>query len=219
MVAEENSIFDEINEELKHDEMVAFFKRHDRAISWTIVLVVLGIVLYSLWSSQKKERLEVTTTSLFHELYTSGKRSDASLDNLAKNAPAEIVPLIKIIKSGRKLMSGEDIKDHAEYLLKLYYMNGVDIVWKDLAMLVFCSYKIEASERLLERLKPLAEEGRPFRYSALEQIAIIRDSMKDYEKALEALDTIISAKDAPQSMKDRITKIRNYLRNNREAQQ
>ena len=212
MTAGENSIFEEINEELKHDEMVAFFKKHDKTFTWALAIAVIGIVLYSLWSSQKKQRLEITTTQLFHELYSTGKRSDASLENLAKNAPAEVVPLIEIIKSGRKLMTGEDIKNSADYLLKLANTNGVDLVWKDLAMLMFCSYKIENNENTIARLKPLTEEGRPFRYSAFEQMAFVYENMKDREKALEMLEIIINANDAPKSMKARITKIRNYLK-------
>ncbi len=213
MTAEDNSIFDEINEELKHDEFLSFLKRNSKPVTIIIGIVVVGIVFYSWWNSQKKQRLELITTNLYQELYTSGKKSDAAIENLEKNAPAEIVPLISIIKSGRKLVSAIDVQKPADYLLKLSQTNGLDIVWKDLALLIYCSYKLESNEDLLKKLEILSSEGRPFRYSALERTALIYENMGQHDKAIENLSKIIDSAEAPISMKKRMQKIKNYLIN------
>ena len=71
MAAEENSIFDEINEELKHDEILKFFKEHKTTTSWIVVLAVVGIVGHSMWYSDKKKRMEISTTALYNEIYSS----------------------------------------------------------------------------------------------------------------------------------------------------
>lgn len=214
MAGEDNSIFDEINEELKHDQVLAFFKKNQKAILWIVAIMCVGIVLYSFWYSQKKQRLEITTANLFQELYTSGKKSDTAIENLRRNAPAELVPLLSLIKSGRQMMSADDLKKNAENLLDLSQKRGVDVIWKDLAIILYASYKLESNKDLIKRLEPLSGDDRPFRYTALEQIAMLYESMGNHEKSIEFLSQIIDAKDAPNTMKTRISKLVNYIKNN-----
>ena len=214
MREEDNSIFDEIEEELKHDQVLAFFKKNQDSIFWGVGIMCVGIALYSFWYSQKKQRLEITTANLFQELYTSGKKSDAAIDNLKKHAPSELVPLLSIIKSGRQMFSADDLKKNAEELLALSEKRGLDVIWKDLAIVTYASYKLEPNENLIKRLEPLTAEDRPFRFTALEQIAMVYESMKNHEKAVEFLSKIVDSKEAPNSMKKRISKLINYIKNN-----
>ncbi len=214
MAFEDNLIFEEINEELKHDELMSFLKKHSKTFSWILAGAVIGIILHSAWYSQKKQRLELTTTGLFRELYTSGKKSDATLENLEKNAPSEIVPLISIIRTSRKMLSSNELKKNAEYLLSLSKANGVDIIWKDLALLIYCSYKLESDDAILKKLQMLSEENRPFRYSAMEQTAFIYNKMNKKDEALKIISQIIEAKEAPKTLKQRMEKIRSYMINN-----
>lgn len=223
MSAEESSIFDEINEELKHDEVLRFLKKHQNTTLWTIVLLIVGIVGYSAWYSDKQKRLEMSTTSLYNEIYSSAMKSEsaekktkATLENLQKNAPSELVPLISLIKTGRELGTTEDITKTAKQLLELSEKRGVDIVWRDLAVLMYVSYKLESEDKSLERLEKLTGEDRPFRFSAMEKIAMIYENKNDHDKSIEFLTKIIDDKVAPKTMKKRITKVINYIKNHKD---
>lgn len=220
MSAEENSIFDEINEELKHDEVLRFLKKHQNTTLWTVILLIAGIVGHSAWYSDKQKRLEMSTTSLYNEIYSSKMKSDASekktkatLENLQKNAPAELVPLVSLIKMGREISAAEDVTKISKQLLELSEKKGVDIVWRDLAILMYVSYKLESEDKLLERLKELVGEDHPFRFSAMEKIAMIYESKGDHDKAIEFLTKITDAREAPKTMKERIAKVINYIKN------
>ena len=220
MSAEENSIFDEINEELKHDEVLRFLKKHQNTTLWTVILLIAGIVGHSAWYSDKQKRLEMSTTSLYNEIYSSKMKSDASekktkatLENLQKNAPAELVPLISLIKMGREISAAEDVTKISKQLLELSEKKGVDIVWRDLAILMYVSYKLESEDKLLERLKELVGEDHPFRFSAMEKIAMIYESKGDHDKAIEFLTKITDEREAPKTMKERIGKVINYIKN------
>ena len=222
MAAEENSIFDEINEELKHDEVLKFLKKHQNVISWVVILMIAGIVGHSAWYSNKKKRLEVATISLQDEIYSSAmksqagiKKSKAALENLVKNAPSELVALVSLIKTGREITTAADKQEAAKQLLELSERRGVDIVWRDFAALMYVSYKLESSDKLLERLEKLAQDDRPFRFTAMEKIAMIRAEQKEYDKAVEVLKKITENKEAPDSMKKRITKVINYIENHK----
>ena len=221
MSAEENSIFDEINEELKHDEVLRFLKKHQNAALWAVILLVAGIVGHSAWYSNKQKRLEMSTTSLYNEIFSTAKsemaekKTKATLENLQKNAPSELVPLISLIKTGREISMGEDRTEVAKRLLELSEKRGVDVVWRDLAILMYVSYKLESEDKSLERLEKLTREDRPFRFSAMEKIAMIYENKNDHDKAIEFLTKITDSKEAPKTMKERISKVINYIKNHK----
>jgi len=222
MSAEENSIFDEINEELKHDEVLKFLKKHQNIISWIIILIIAGIIGHSAWYSNKKKQLEIATTNLHEEIYSSTmkneagkKKSKATLENLIQHAPSELVPLVSLIKMGREAITSEDMQKTAKQLLELSEKKGVDIVWRDLAMLIYVSYKLEPEDKLLERLKKLTGDDRPFRFTAMEKIAMIYASKKEFGKSVEILMKITDNKEAPDSLKRRLTKVINYIKNHK----
>ena len=220
MSAEENSIFDEINEEIKRDEFLKFLKKHQNMVSWVIILVVAGIIGHSAWYSNKKKRLEMATTSLYNETYSSPmkseageKKSKAVFENLIQNAPSELVPLISLIKTGREIGTAADTSATAKQLLELSEKRGVDVVWRDLAVLMYVSYKLEPDDKSLERLQKLAEGDRPFRFTAMEKIAMIHANRKESDKAIEILTKIIDNKEAPDTLKKRVAKVINYMKN------
>lgn len=222
MSAEENSIFDEINEELKHDEFLKFLKDHQGVVLWTVILLIVGIVGHSAWYSNKQQRMEMITTSLYSEIYSSTmkdevaqKRVKAVLENLQENAPSELVPLISLIKTGREIAKSEDVAKVANKLLELSEKRGVDVVWRDLAVLMYVSYKLEADDKLLERLEKLTGDDHPFRFTAMEKIAMIYENRNDHDKAVEVLTKITEHKESPKTMKDRIMKVMNYIENHK----
>ncbi|MBO4405233.1 MAG: tetratricopeptide repeat protein [Alphaproteobacteria bacterium] len=220
MSAEESSIFDEINEEIKRDEFLKFLKKHQNMVSWVVILVVAGIIGHSAWYSNKKKRLEMATTSLYNEIYSSPmkseageKKSKAVFENLIQNAPSELVPLISLIKTGREIGTAADTSATAKQLLELSEKRGVDVVWRDLAVLMYVSYKLEPDDKSLERLQKLAEGDRPFRFTAMEKIAMIHANRKESDKAIEILTKIIDNKEAPDTLKKRVAKVINYMKN------
>ncbi len=227
MATEENSIFDEINEELKHDEILRFFKEHKTTTSWIIILAVVGIVGHSMWYSDKRKRMEISTTALYNEMYSSALKKDAvkndmsekklkaTLENLIQNAPSELVPLVSLIKTGREMGTSEETTKVAKQLLELSEKKGIDIIWRDLAVLTYVSYKLEPADKSLERLNELTGESHPFRFTALEKIAMIYADKNDYDKSIEILTKIIDDKEAPKTMKDRISKTINYFENHK----
>ena len=227
MAAEENSIFDEINEELKHDEILKFFKEHKNTVSWIIVLLVAGIVGHSMWYSDKRKRMEIATTGLYNEIYSSAlkneankneaneKKTKATLENLVQNAPSELIPLISLIKTGREIGSSEETEKVAKQLLELSEKKDVDVIWRDLAILMYISYKLESGDKQLERLDKLTGEDHPFRFTALEKIAMIYADKNDYDRAMEVLKKITDDKEAPSTMKKRVARTINYFENHK----
>jgi hypothetical protein len=122
-------------------------------------------------------------------------------------------PILIIIKSGRKLSKSDDIQKNAEALLSLTKKHGIDIVWKDLAMIVYASYRLKPTEELVELLEPLTAVGRPFRFSAMALLAMYYKNLGDYEKAYGNLSKIIESREAPSTFKKRMLMLQDHMKN------
>ncbi|MDR0753592.1 MAG: hypothetical protein LBE95_02915 [Holosporaceae bacterium] len=216
MADELSSVIEEINEELKNDQLLTFCKKYKNAIFAAIAVVVSGILIYSSWYSRKIKQREEITNALLRELQSPSGRDSRLIDGLLENAPMELRPILSIIKSGKKLSDFEDMLESANALLVLTQKHGVDAEWKDLATIVYVSYQMKPANELIKMLEPLTGGGRPFRFTACELMAVIHENNGNHEKALEYLNKIIESKEAPKALKKRMEMLRNHIKNNLE---
>lgn len=213
MGSEENSIFDEINEELKNEQLFAFMKKYQKTILSVVAVAVVGIIAYSSWYSRKNKQMEETSLTLLNVLQNPTERDDIVITELLAQAPAELKPVLSIMKSGKKLMRGAAVEESMNSLLELSQKHGVDIIWKDLALLIYVSYSIRPAAELVDLLKPLTSEDRPLRFSALEFIGVIYEKIGDHEEALKSFDSILKSEDAPGHLKQRVSMLANHIKN------
>ena len=214
MATEDVSIFKEIEEELKEDATYAFLKKHAKAIGAGLAVVAMCILAYASWHSRRNQRMESITTALVNILRTPAlNKHDMELEGMSQDAPAELKPILSIMKHGRKLSNAQETFKHAEELLAFAQKAGVDLVWRDLAMIIYTSYKLDSSEKLIASLMQLTAEDRPFRLSAIEMIASIYEEEGNIERACEYLKQIVDDVSAPDTMKARISRQLNYLKN------
>ncbi|MDR3180143.1 MAG: hypothetical protein LBT70_04590 [Holosporaceae bacterium] len=213
MSDEVTTILQEINEELKHDRQLAFFKKHMNKILGGIGLVVAFILIYSSWYMRKQKHMEEITNALISLSHSPAEKNYLLLQELLEEAPAELKPILLIIKSGKQMMMREFSVENLTPLLELSQKSGVDIVWRDLALLIYASYPVDDHENLIKLLEPLTQENRPFSFMALELIGMMKENSGKREEALEIFDKIINHKNAPKTLKNRISIVSNYIRN------
>lgn len=216
MSEETNSIIEEINEEIKNDQLLMFLKKYKNAILTTVAIIVVGILIYSSWYSRKIKQMEEITNALLEELQSPEKKDSPIMEELLKDSPSELRPILSIMKSGKKLSDFKDMIENSGALLSLTKKHGVDIVWKDLATIIYVSYRLKPTEELIKLLEPLTDEKRPFHFMAIEFIAMNYESLGDHEKAQENLKKIIQSEEAPKTTKKRASMLLSYLKNNPE---
>ena len=206
------AMFEEINEELKHDQMVAFVRQNLKMIASILVTVILGIIIYSTWQDRQKRKMEDITNALLTVVQNPSSKDDRMLGKLLESAPAELRPVLMLMKSGKQLMMGESAEKTLQPILDLSNRRGVDIIWRDLAVLIYASYSTKSSQELVKMLEPLTEEKRPFRFSAMEFIAMAYINDGKGETAVEYLEKILNNNEAPKSMRERITILSQYVK-------
>lgn len=206
------AMFEEINEELKHDQMVVFVRQNLKMILAVLITIVLGIIIYSTWQDRQKRKMEDITNALLTVVQNPSSKDNLMLGKLLESAPAELRPVLMIMKSGKQLLMEGSTEETLQPILNLSNRQGVDLIWKDLALLIYASYSTKPSQELIKMLEPLTTEKRPFRFSAMEFIAMMYINDGKSEKALECLEKIINNNEAPKIMKDRITILSQYIK-------
>jgi hypothetical protein len=212
-----NSIIREINEELRNDRNLKFLKEYKDYILFAIVAGVIAILAYSSWYNRQMRHKEEITNAILEDIQSPTESSSVIIEELAENAPPEMKPILSIIKNGKNLHRLKEVRASVEELIELTKKRGIDIIWKDLATIVFASHKIRSTEDLIQILEPLTGEDRPFRFTALELNAMNYLSINDYEKAMENLGKIINDSDTPKNLRKRIVMLINHIKNIRET--
>lgn len=206
------AIIEEIDEEIKQDEMVAFVRKHSNAVIGGLAAVIIGIVMYSTWHERQNKKMEDITNALLTIIQNPSSGDNLMLGKLVESAPAELKPILALIKRGRQVMVGGANEEDLQPILDLANRGGVDIVWRDLAMLIYVSYSSKPSEELIKMLEPLTAAERPFKFSALEFTAMFHMNAGETEKALKCLDDIVNNPEAPKTMKERIKTLAQHIR-------
>jgi hypothetical protein len=193
--------------------LLAFFSKHKNRIFAVVAIIVVGIIAYSSWYSRKNKHMEEITTALVNALRSPASKNEIISAGLLSDAPVELKPILMLMKSGRKLSVNEEVEKNLNDLLSLSQKQGVDIIWKDLALIIYVSYRPKSSSELIALLEPLMADGRPFRFTAMELVGMIHLNNGAHDKSLEILKKIKKSKEAPDSLKRRISVLLNYIEN------
>ena len=207
-------IIEEINEEVKHDEFMKFLKKHQNAVTTLILLVMVGVFAYSSMRARHQRQTEQVTTALIDAVKTPHGGNDLMFDKLIEDAPSEMKPMLSIMKYGQKLETQAETEKNAEELLAICSKYGVEEIWKDLAIIIYASYRVKSSQELIKMLEPLTEKKRPFRFSALELMGMFYAEAGDAEKSQECFQKILDNEEAPKTMKERIKILAAHMKNN-----
>lgn len=215
-MSEELAILDEISEEVKRDQFVKFVQKNQNIITGAILAVVAGIFMYTSWKKQNAKELNNTCRALFQAIHVNeGEKRLFVLEEMAKNAPARLLPVVQLIRSGFALSdksSAEEHKKICQQLLELAGQNGLEVEWRDLAVLVYVSHSNDFEyKKLIDMLLPLTEVNRPFRLSAKELIGSLYAANGQKLDAARVFDQIISDSSAPAGMVERCKIVRMYI--------
>lgn len=205
-------MLEEIEEEVRNDEVAKFLQKNWISIASGIALVVVGICAYSSWHDRKIKKEEDITNALIEIVQNPVSGDNLMLAKLVESAPAELRPILVLLKNGKQAVVAGANDENLEPILDLANRKGVNIVWRDLATIIYTSYSNKSPEELIKMLEPLTAADRPFRFSAMEFIAMFNMNMGKADEALKLLEGIVKNAEAPTSMKKRIEVLAQYVK-------
>lgn len=211
-----SEIFREIDEELRRDNLLKLWKLYGRYVIAVVVLALLvagGIVAWRNHQLSQRQAQSVRYEAAL-ALLRQGKDAEAakifasvgdeggSYANLAAFEAADLAA-----KSG-------DVKGAIADYDKLAAMPGLDPDLRDAATLlsVMNGFADSDPQKVIDRLKPLAADGSPWRYTALDLTAAAKLKAGDKAGALDIYKQLAADPAAPEGARSRATEMAAVLK-------
>ncbi len=208
----QDTLFREINEELRHEKLLALWKKYGALAIGGALALILSVAGYKGWQyydidSRTKQGERFIKARSFGK---DGKREDAqaAFSELAENGRAGYALLSRLQQAALAAKAGDAAG--AEAILAQAAANpSFDASYRDLATVLSVLHGMGGSDpaELATRLAPIMADANPWRYSAQELSAILALQQGDKEKARSLLSPLSADLVAPEGIRNRAAEI------------
>lgn len=204
----EDNIVEEINDDLRRQQLEQFWKENG---SWIIGGVILAVVFtagmtwwrahtYEHNMQQTAEMIDIINTSDVNKLTDFADRSDKDHAVIARFAAAAVYA------------KRNDTEKAVTVYKAIENTTGVDAMYRDLARLLSAGQRLTSADpaALHQELGSLTKPGNTWRFSALELEALLYAREHKMKEAADDLAEITAASDAPQDVRMRASTLREF---------
>ncbi len=205
-----DGIFREIDEELRQEHYAKLWKRHGKFVITLAVFMVAGVAGYKGWQSY-----DINTrrgeSERFAAVMAGGEteaNSAAAFAKLAGEFSGGYALLSRFQEAAAKAKAG-DAGGAAEIYRKIAGNSGVDVVYRDLAVVLGVTLEMAAGgdnaalAALATKIAPLMADDNPWRHSAREINAALALKSGDDKKALGLFSRLAQDATTPPGIKKR----------------
>jgi hypothetical protein len=209
-------IFREVDEDLRHDNLVRLWKRYGSYFLGLAVLIVLGTGGYSFWQRQAES----------HRLQR-GQAFLAAADKVGPGDNKEAMAAFASIGStddgygtlarfrlaGLKARAGDGAGAVSIYDT-IAGDGSIGQPFRDLATILSVQHSLDSGDpaALAARLQPLTADANPWRYSALELSGLLARRTGDTKRAIELFTKLSDDHQAPPALRARAAEVLAALR-------
>jgi len=203
-------IFREIDEELRQERFDKLWRKYGKHVIALAVAVVIAVAAVSGWRQyQTSRRLDDGARfAAAKALLEDGKSEDARalFAALGRESGTNYGVLARFHEAALRAGAG-DVAGAAKDYEALAGDSDLDDTLRDLATILSAFVAVNGAsgdvEAISARLGPMAEEGKPWRHSALEVLGLIAHKSGDTGKAKEYYQRIADDADAPRNIRTR----------------
>jgi hypothetical protein len=202
-----SDIFQEVDEEVRREQLKKLWERYGNYIVAACILVVVGVAAwrgYEWWQT----RLATEAGAAFEQAATlaeagNTKEAEAAFDKLAADGRTGYRVLARLRAAAALAQSDRSAAVKAYDAIATD--SNVGGVIQDLSALRAALLVVDGAtyDELLARLEPLSGPGRTFRFSARDLLALSAWKNHNLEAARQWTGTIIGDPQAPQGVRSR----------------
>ncbi len=199
-------IFQEVDEDLRRDKALVFWKKYQNHIIAFVLLVIAGTAGFSGWRYYRQHEMEVTGTAYLQAMEAFEKDPKAAgpqFDALAKNSGGFGV-LARFQQANLALKDGDKAKAVTQFQA-IAGDSSVDKSMKDMAAVLagLTLLDLGKADEASKQVAPLTGDGQPYRFSALEiqgQAAFASGDKKKAKEIFTQLKQLGQLPSAPQGV-------------------
>lgn len=204
----EDSFIREVDEELRHDRFVGFWKNYGRWIAVAIALGLAALGGWLVWKDQQFKAAAIESETLEEALRqaTSGNDTGAlkalstlkASDNAGYRATA-------MLTEAAILLQKRDNEGAAKLYAQVAKDETIPQAWRDLALVrqTALQYDRVAPDEVISRLSSLAVKGNPWFGSAGEMVAIAYLKKERVQAAAKLFADIAADESVPETIRGR----------------
>jgi hypothetical protein len=201
-------IFQEVDEEVRRERLMKLWQRYQNLIFAAVILVLAGVGGYRYYQWQQDKRASEIGTA-FEEAATlaeEGKHAEADTAfGKVANEGNKTYRQLALMRQAAELAQTDPKAAIAAYD-KISGDSSIGADLKDLAGVRAAELLIDSGSfaDVRSRLEPLAADGRPYRHSAREMLALAAWRSGDVTAAKRWFDLVIGDIQTPQATRDRV---------------
>jgi hypothetical protein len=205
---EQDSLFREIDEELRHEQFAKLWKKHGNLIIGAAVLLVVGVAAYQAWRSydhdRRAEQSALFSTALRAVSDEKPAEAQALLGKLAETGAKGYAALARLDQAAAKVRAGNSAEAAADFL-KIAGDTTVDANLRNVALLLSVLNEADTGDPkvLSERVAPLTVATSPWRHSAKEISAMLAQRMGETQRASQMFRELADDATAPSGVRSR----------------
>ncbi len=206
----EDALIREVNDEMREERIAQFWQRYGVYVVGAAILLVIAVAGYQGWLKYDTSTRthEAATFSTATALARAGnlKAATQALEKLESDASSGYRVLAQFEHAAMLAKKG-DAKGAAKLYKTIAYDTSSNIALSDLANILGAAVEVNAGNYdragLELRLKAIAEDSQPYRFSARELLGLIALEAGDRKTARSIFEKLASSTAAPQGMAQR----------------
>lgn len=205
---EQESLFREIDEDLRQENLAKFWKKYGNALIGMAVLLVVAVAGYKGWQAWDKNRHEAAATQFLNAIgqAETGKQEDAltALAALKADAPGGYALLAAFREAAVKLKQGDKAGAAAAYNA-IAADTAVDALYRDLADVLAALIEVDSADpaEIRTRMARIGDDANPWRFSAREIGGLAALRAGDVAEARKIYDALAADAATPNGLRQR----------------
>jgi len=209
MAEQQDSIFREIDEEMRREQILKIWKNYGTYIIGAALAIILGVGGYQAYLHSKQVAIEASGADYdaAAQLIASGKadEANAALEKIAKTGPAGYAMLSQLRLAAASAKAGKTAEAVASYEA-LAKDAAADKLFADYARLQAAALRLDQADwtEMQNRLIDLTDNSNPWRYSARELMGLAAFKNGQIEQARKFNELLLGERKVPPSILERV---------------
>jgi hypothetical protein len=209
MADQDNSIFRELDEEMRREQFLKIWKQYGTYIIAVAAAIPIGVLGYQVYLQQQQSAIEQSGAAYdaAAQLIAGGKPDDAraALDKIAKTGPKGYAALSQLRLAATAVKAGRTADALAVYET-MAKDRTVDSLLADFARLQAATLRLDQADwtEMQNRLIDLTDNANPWRFSARELMGLAAFKHGQIEQARKFNELLLGERKVPPQILERV---------------